>query len=50
VAVEASVPLLTGSRPRGTSSVVFPTPLRWDGGYAPEGASNATLRSVWLPP
>jgi hypothetical protein len=33
------------------SSVVLPTPLRPRMAVtAPEGASNATLRSVWLPP
>jgi hypothetical protein len=32
-------------------SVVLPTPLRPRIAVtAPDGASNATLRSVWLPP
>ena len=45
-------PLFTGSKPaRHFSSVVLPTPLRPSTQVtAPDGASNATSRSVWLPP
>ena len=45
-------PERAGSRPAmHFSSVVLPTPLRPRMAVtAPDGASNATSRSVWLPP